>query len=66
MHSGKFGRFRFTLREDADFNHRLIVNVMFIEGKPVLHAIDEATAFQAAKFLSNILAKITWDILRSI
>jgi hypothetical protein len=57
MHSGKPGRFRFTLRENADFNHRFIVNVIFIEGKPVLHAVDEATAFQAARFLPNILAK---------
>jgi hypothetical protein len=66
MHSGKPGRFRFTLRENADFNHRFIVDIMFIEGKPVLYAVDEATAFQAARFLSNILAKTTWDTLRSM
>jgi hypothetical protein len=59
MYSGKPGRFRFILRENADFNHRFIVDVMFIEGKPVLHAVDEATAFQAARFLPNILAKTT-------
>jgi hypothetical protein len=45
MHSGKSGRFRFTLRKNANFNHRFIVNIMFIEGKPVLYAVDEATAF---------------------
>jgi hypothetical protein len=59
MHNGKPGRFRFILRENADFNHRFIVDIIFIEGKPVLYAVNEATAFQAAKFLSNILAKTT-------
>jgi hypothetical protein len=58
MHGGKPGRFRFTLRENADFNYRVIVNVMFLTGKPVLYAINEAIAFQAAKFLPDITAKI--------
>jgi hypothetical protein len=66
MHGGKPGRFRFMLREDADFNYRVIVDVMFLTGKPVLHAINEIIAFQAAKFLPNITAKTTWDVLRNI
>jgi hypothetical protein len=66
MHGGKFGRFRFMLREDANFNYRVIVNVMFLIGKPVLYAINEAIAFQAAKFLFNIMAKTIWDVLRNM
>jgi hypothetical protein len=57
MHGGKSGRFRFILRENANFNYRVIVNVMFLTGKPVLYAINEAIAFQAAKFLPDITAK---------
>ena len=66
MHSKAPGRFRFNLRDDADFNYRLIVDVMYITGKPVLHAVDEATAFQAAQFLANMTAKTTWDTLRAM
>jgi hypothetical protein len=66
MHGGKFGRFRFTLRKNANFNYRVIVDVIFLTGKPVLYAINKAIAFQAAKFLPNITAKIIWNVLRNI
>ncbi|KAI0995484.1 hypothetical protein K3495_g12696 [Podosphaera aphanis] len=49
MH-GKFpGRFKFTSREDCEFNHIVNVDVMFIDGDPLLHVVDEATRFQAAR-----------------
>ena len=59
------GRFKFTLREDLDFNHSVYVDIMYINGSPVLHIIDEATRYQAARWLQNISAKHTWDILRA-
>jgi hypothetical protein len=36
-----------------------------MNGKPILHVIDEATGYQAGRFLANISAKHTWDALRS-
>ncbi|KAI1769721.1 hypothetical protein F4818DRAFT_435441 [Hypoxylon cercidicola] len=39
---------------------------MYIGGKPVLHVVNKATSFQAAKFLQNMTAKHTWDTLRLI
>lgn len=40
------GRFKFTLRDDTiDFNHTIFVDVMYIEKKPILHIIDEATRY---------------------
>jgi len=36
---------------------------MYLDGKPVLHIVDSSTAFQAARFLKDISAKNTWDIL---
>jgi hypothetical protein len=36
-----------------------MVNVMYINGKPVLHAVNEATLFQAARFLANMQARTT-------
>ena len=38
---------------------------MYIDGSPILYIIDEATRFQAARWLQNISAKHTWDILRA-
>jgi hypothetical protein len=58
------GRFKFTLRDDIDFNYSIYVDIMYIDGQPVLHVIDEATRFQAARWLRDISAKHTWDILR--
>ena len=58
------GRFKFTLRDDMEFNYQVLVDVMFINGKPILHVIDAATSFQAARFLRNMTAKEAWDALR--
>jgi hypothetical protein len=63
-HGKSPGRFKFTLRDDVDFNHTIIVDIMYIDNKPVLHAVDEATRFNAARWLPNISAKTTWDTLR--
>ena len=38
---------------------------MYLDGKPVLYVVDDATAFQAAKFLTDISAKTTWEALRT-
>ena len=59
------GRFKFTLREDLEFNHSIFVNIIYINGSPVLHVIDEATRFQAARWLRNISARHTWEALRT-
>lgn len=63
-HGRSPGRFRFTLREDVNFNYCIVVDVMYIHGSPVLHIVDEGTRFQAGRFLQNTTAKHTWDVLR--
>ncbi|KJZ70393.1 hypothetical protein HIM_10197 [Hirsutella minnesotensis 3608] len=57
-------RFKFTLKDDCDFNYELIVDVMHLDGRPVLHAVDLATSFQAGRFLQNMSAKGTWEVLK--
>ncbi len=57
-------QFKFTLKEDVDFNYKIIIDVMYLDGKPVLHAVDVATALQARQFLNSMLAKNTWEALR--
>jgi hypothetical protein len=41
-----------------------MVDIMYIDGKPVLHVVDEGTRYQAGRWLPNISAKQTWDTLR--
>ena len=58
------GRFRFTLREDVDFNYCIYVDIMYIDGKPLLHIVDEGTRYQAGRWLDNISAKTVWEKLQ--
>ena len=37
---------------------------MYINNQPLLHIVDEATRFQAARWLKNVSTKATWDALR--
>jgi hypothetical protein len=45
IHGNAFSRFRFTIRDNADFNYRLIVDIMYIDKRPILHAVNKTTAF---------------------
>jgi hypothetical protein len=50
-------RFKFTLRDDYNFNFEIIIDVMYLDSKPVLQVVDAATSFQTARFLKDILVK---------
>jgi hypothetical protein len=60
------GRFRFTLKDDVQFNHTVYVDTMYIDDQPVLYVVDEATGYQAARFLGpkGGSAQNIYDILR--
>lgn len=59
------GRFKFTLKDEALFNHSVIADIFHLDGGPVLHVIDEATRFQSARFLDDVSAKHVWDVFRA-
>ena len=63
-HGKSPGRFRFTLRDDIEFNYNIVVDIMYISGKPLLHVVDEATRFQTGRWLQNVSAKHTWEALK--
>jgi len=42
----------------------IFVDIIYINGSPILYVIDEATRFQVAKWLKDISAKDTWETLR--
>lgn len=47
-------RFKLTMgSEERRFNHRVQVGTMFIDGRPVIHMVDEESHFCAAAFLCN-------------
>ncbi|EED20885.1 hypothetical protein TSTA_081180 [Talaromyces stipitatus ATCC 10500] len=46
-HGKSPGQFHFTLRDNIEFNHSIIVDIMYINGKPVLHIVDKVTRFNA-------------------
>ena len=65
LHGKSPGRFRFSLPDkDYNFNHSVLVDVLYIDRDPILHVVDDSTCFQAARWLDNISAKHTWDKLR--
>lgn len=53
MHCQKHGKspgcFKFTLKEDANFNYSILVKILYINGNLILHVVHEATKFQAAR-----------------
>ncbi|CRK29788.1 hypothetical protein BN1723_003653 [Verticillium longisporum] len=57
-------RFKFALRSDIDFNYEILVDIMHLDGKPVLHVIDASTGFQSATFIPNFTARATWEALK--
>ncbi len=63
-HGRSPGRFKFNLRDDVNFNYSVIIDIFYINGKPVLHVVDEGTRYQAGQWLQNISATHTWDTLR--
>jgi hypothetical protein len=50
------GRFKFTLKDDYEFNYSVVIDILYLEGKPVLQVIDSATSFGAARFLKDMSA----------
>jgi hypothetical protein len=49
-HGQILSRFRFYLRDDKiQFNFSIIVDIFYIESKPVLHVVDKGTRYQAGR-----------------
>ena len=59
-------RFKFTLKDDHEFNYEILVDVMYLDSKPVLQVVDSATAFNGARFLPSLSTKDTWEALRML
>ena len=58
MYKKSLGRFKFILKDDYEFNYLVIINVIYLDRKPILQIIDFITTFKATRFLKDILACI--------
>ena len=65
-HSRFFDRFKFTLKDEnnAYFNHIIMIDVLYIDGNPILQIIDKETSFQTARWLTNMNVSHIWNIFR--
>lgn len=56
-------QFKFILKKDINLNYKIIVNIIYLDKKPIFHVIDIATIFQVNRFLNSMLAKDIWKAL---
>ena len=59
MYAKLLSRFKFILKDNYKFNYTVIINIIYLNGKPVLQVVDSLILFQATKFLKNMSAKTT-------
>lgn len=64
LHSQRPLRFKFTLPVEKDFNQSVYVDMMYLEKKPLLHVVCEATMYQAARWLPRTTAEELWRAFR--
>ena len=54
-------RFRVLLgAEELRFNEEIYMDIMYIENNPVLHFVDAATNFSAARYPADVSTKTVW------
>ncbi len=53
------------LRDDHEFNYSVYLDVLQLDSKAVLQVVDEATVFQATRFLKDMLAKEAQNTFRA-
>lgn len=52
------------IKDNMEFNYYIIINVFYINDKPILHFVNEAMVFQVARFLLNMFVATAWNTLR--
>ena len=57
-------RFRVSFgAENGRFNERVLLDIVTIDGKPVLHIVDEGTRFSAARFVPDVSTNTIWSTI---
>lgn len=58
------GRFKFTLKDEHNFNYIIYLDIMYLEGKAIPRVVNSATFFQAARLPTDQTANELWNCLR--
>ena len=62
-HEKSSDRFSFIIKDDIDFNYNIIVNILYIDSKPIFHIVDDVIRFQVERWLREVFAKHVWNQL---
>ena len=65
MYKKSPGRFKFTLKDDFEFNYLIVIDVVYLKGDLVLQVVDLAIAFQVARFLEDMSTAKTFKALKA-
>jgi hypothetical protein len=57
MNGKSLKRFKFTLKDDYNFNFEIIIDIIYLDNKLILQIIDAAISFQTARFLKDMSVK---------
>jgi hypothetical protein len=57
MNTKFLSRFKFSLKDDYEFNYFVVIDIMYLDSKLVFYVIDVFISFQAASFLKDMLAR---------
>ena len=49
--------------ENVRFNAKAYIDIVYLDVKPVLHIVDEATRFSVARFFSKFSTDSIWDAI---
>ncbi len=63
MYEKSLGRFKFTLKDNYEFNYSVIIDIMYLDRKPILQVVDSTTTFKATRFLKDMSTYIAQDTL---
>lgn len=55
--------FKFILKNDIDFNYKIIIDIIYLDKKLVFYAINTATTFEVNQSINSMLAKNIWEAL---
>jgi hypothetical protein len=55
MNTKSSGRFKFSFKNNYEFNYFIIIDIIYLNSKLVFYIIDIFMFFQAASFLKDIL-----------
>ena len=51
------------LKDDYNFNYQVIINMLYLDKKPILYAINDITVFNVTRFLKDMSIKAAQDTI---